>query len=76
MSEKNQISNLEGLKDLPGIASDNSITEAIDKAVSSTQDLQKWLEEKGWVDPATGKKSREAREVVAKLQDLGLEGSI
>ena len=32
-----------------------------------------WLAERGWVDPKTGKKSREAKEVEAKLEDLGLK---
>ena len=31
-----------------------------------------WLEEKGWVDPHSGKKSREARELETKLSALGL----
>jgi len=31
-----------------------------------------WLAERGWVDPKTGKKSREAQELEVKLQTLGL----
>ncbi len=32
-----------------------------------------WLKERGWVNPDTGKKSREAQEVEAKLEMLGLK---
>ena len=32
-----------------------------------------WLAERGWVDPQTGKKSREAKELEVKLQTLGLK---
>lgn len=32
-----------------------------------------WLVEKGWLDPQSGKKSREARELAAKLEVLGLQ---
>ena len=32
-----------------------------------------WLVERGWLDPQSGKKSREAREVEAKLEGLGLK---
>lgn len=32
-----------------------------------------WLIEQGWFNPKTGKKSREAKEVESKLEDLGLK---
>jgi thymidylate synthase (FAD) len=32
-----------------------------------------WLVERGWLDPHSGRKSREAREVEAKLETLGLK---
>ncbi len=32
-----------------------------------------WLAERGWVDPKSGKKSREAKELEVKLQALGLK---
>lgn len=32
-----------------------------------------WLVERGWVDPKSGKKSREAKELEAKLETLGLQ---
>jgi len=35
-----------------------------------------WLYEKGWVNPETGKKSREAQELEAKLEAFGLSLSI
>lgn len=32
-----------------------------------------WLAERGWIDPQSGKKSREAKELEEKLQTLGLQ---
>jgi len=41
---RTQVSNLEGIKEWRGIASENDLVAAIDKAIASTQSLVSWLE--------------------------------
>ena len=41
---RNQSNNLKGLMELPGIANDSEISQAIEAAISSTNDLVAWLE--------------------------------
>ncbi|WP_419212634.1 hypothetical protein ACNR9Q_00560 [Maribacter sp. X9] len=39
-----QSKNLENMKNLPGVAKDKKVVSSLDKAISSTNDLVKWLE--------------------------------